>query len=68
MKEVVLVKLDNSGMWIMPDSYKTNKIEKVFMNGEEIFEGIDYIVVDEDILDVLHVTEYSFVTAKMRDE
>ena len=38
------------------------------MNGEEIFEGIDYIVVDEDILDVLHVTDYSFVTAKMRDE
>ena len=28
MKEVVLVKLDNSGMWIMPDSYKTNRIEK----------------------------------------
>ena len=66
MQSIVLLKLDNSGMWIMPKEYKTDEIIHLYLNGEEIFKNVDYIVVSNNIVDILHANEYSFVSADIR--
>ncbi len=53
-------------MWIMPKEYKTDEILHLYLNGEEIFKNVDYIIVSNNIVDILHANEYSFVNADIR--
>lgn len=63
MMNISLVRADMSGIWVLPGTYTWENVEHLYLDNEEIFEGQDYVLLDDHTADVIHTKELSYVSA-----
>jgi hypothetical protein len=55
------------GIFDLPKKIKPEQVAKVYLDGQEITEGVDFDWTDSDSIDVAEITETSVVTVDLKE-